>query len=101
MRNEHERCYRVISSDESLALDLDLFVRNWEPRRIRFLRRRTQKFVVNAGSRTTQRVKGEAGNLSRRHSSLPSMLGRIPKLTWVSRTDTLQQRNGKAAATLP
>ncbi len=61
LRNEHGRCYRSVSSDEALALDLDLFVGIGNPRRIRFLRRRTQKFALNAGSHTTQRLKGEAG----------------------------------------
>ena len=61
LRNEHGRCRRVLSSDEALALDLDLFVGIGNRKRIRFLRSRTQKFEVNAGSRTTQRAKGEAG----------------------------------------
>jgi hypothetical protein len=61
LRNEQGRCYRSVFSDEALALDLDLFVGIGNQRRIRFLRRRTQKFTVNAGSRTTQRLKGEAG----------------------------------------
>lgn len=61
LRNEHGRCCRILSSAEALALDLDLFVGLGNRRRIRFLRWRTQKFLVNAGSRTTQRLKGEAG----------------------------------------
>lgn len=60
IRNEHGRCCRILSSAEALALDLDLFVGIGNRRRIRFLRWRTRKFVVNAGSRTTQRLKGEA-----------------------------------------
>ena len=59
LRNDHGRCYRAVSSDEALALDLDLFVGIGNRRRIRFLRRRTQTFAVNAGSCTTQRLKGE------------------------------------------
>jgi hypothetical protein len=58
--NEHGRCYRTVSSTEALALDLDLFIGIGNRRRIRFLRTRTQKFALNAGSRTTQRLKGEA-----------------------------------------
>ncbi len=61
LRNEHGRCCRVISSTEALALDLDLFIGVGNRRRIRFLRWRTRKFAVNEGSRTTQRLKGEAG----------------------------------------
>lgn len=57
LRNEHGRCYRSVSGDEALALDLDLFVGIGN----RFLRRRTQKFALNAGSHTTQRLKGDAG----------------------------------------
>jgi len=60
LRNEHGRCCRVLSSAEALALDLDLFVGIGNRRRIKFLRKHTQKFVLNAGSHTTQRVKGEA-----------------------------------------
>jgi hypothetical protein len=60
LRNEHGRCYRVLSGAEALALDLNLFVGIGNRRRIRFLRWRTQKFAVNAGSHTTQRLKGEA-----------------------------------------
>lgn len=61
LRNEHGRCCRILSSAEALALDLDLFVGIGNRRRIRFLRWRIRKFVVNAGSRTTQRLKGESG----------------------------------------
>ena len=42
LRNEHGRCYRILSSVEALALDLDLFVGIGNLRRIRFLRNRTQ-----------------------------------------------------------
>ena len=61
LRNEHGRCCRIISSAEALALDVDLFVGIGNRRRIRFLRWRTAKFALNAGSHTTQRLKGEAG----------------------------------------
>jgi hypothetical protein len=61
LRNEHGRCCRILSSAEALAMDLDLFVGIGNRRRIRFLRSRTQKFALNAGSHTTQRLKGEAG----------------------------------------
>jgi hypothetical protein len=61
LRNEHGRCCRILSSAEARALDLDLFVGIGNRRRIRFLRWRTRKFAVNAGSHTTQRLKGEAG----------------------------------------
>jgi hypothetical protein len=61
LRNEHGRCCRMLSSAEALILDLDLFVGIGNRRRIRFLRGRTQKFAANAGSNTTQRLKGESG----------------------------------------
>jgi hypothetical protein len=61
LRNEHGRCCRTLSSAEALALDLDLFVGIGNRRRIRFLRSRTRKFAVNAGSHTTQRLKSDAG----------------------------------------
>ena len=61
LRNDHGRCCRFLSSAEGLALDLDLFVGIGNLRRIRFLRSRARKFAVNAGSHTTQRLKGEAG----------------------------------------
>ena len=61
IRNEHGRCKRAISQDEALALDLDLFVGVGNRRRIRFLRLRTQRFTLNAGSRTTQRPKDSNG----------------------------------------
>jgi hypothetical protein len=60
LRSEHGRCCRILSSAEALLLDLDLFIGIGNRRRIRFLRGRTQKFAVNAGSRTTQRLRGEA-----------------------------------------
>ena len=61
LRNEYGRCCRTLSSAEALALDLDLFVGIGNRRRIRFLRWRTPKLAVNAGSHTTQRLKGQAG----------------------------------------
>ena len=61
LRNAYGRCCRMLSNAEALALDLDLFVGVGNRRRLRFLRWRTQKFAVNAGSHTTQRLKGEAG----------------------------------------
>ena len=61
MRNEYGRCHRVISKDEALALDLDLFIGVGNRRRVRFLRLRTQRFFLNAGSRTTQRLTDAAG----------------------------------------
>jgi hypothetical protein len=61
LRNEHGRTCRFLSKAEALALDLNLFVGIGNRRRIRFLRSRTTQFAVNAGSRTTQRLKGKAG----------------------------------------
>jgi hypothetical protein len=61
LRNEHGRCRRLIWSDEASVLDLDLFIGIGNHRRIRFLRPRTQKHTINSGSRTTQRVKNDAG----------------------------------------
>jgi hypothetical protein len=61
LRNEHGRCCRVLSTADALALDLDLFVGIGNRRRIRFLRSRTQNYAINAGSHTTQRLKGAAG----------------------------------------
>ena len=59
LRNTHGRCYRMLSTVEALALDLDRFIGVGNLRRIRFLRSRTQKFPLNAGSHTTQRLKGD------------------------------------------
>jgi hypothetical protein len=59
LRNKYGRCYRILSSTDALALDLDLFIGVGNRRRIRFLRSRTQQFALNAGSQTTQRLKGE------------------------------------------
>ena len=60
LRNAHGRCCRLLSGAEALALDLQLFVGIGNRRRIRFLRGRTQQFPLNAGSHTTQRLKGAA-----------------------------------------
>jgi hypothetical protein len=60
LRNEHGRCCRILSTADALALDLDLFVGIGNLRRVRFLRSRTHKFALNAGSHTTQRLKGDA-----------------------------------------
>ena len=61
LRNEHGRCHRIVSRDEALSLDLDLFIGLGNRRRIRFLRLRTQRFSLNSGSRTTQRLKDASG----------------------------------------
>jgi hypothetical protein len=60
LRNEYGRCRRILSRADALALDLNLFIGVGNRRRIRFLRSRTQQFTLNAGSHTTQRLKGEA-----------------------------------------
>ena len=61
IRNEYGRCHRLVSNGEALELDLDLFIGIGNRRRIRYLRPRTQKSAINAGSRTTQRLKGAGG----------------------------------------
>jgi hypothetical protein len=61
LHNQYGRCCKVISSVEALALDLDLFVGIGNRRRVRFLRLRTQRAVLNAGSRTTKRLRNESG----------------------------------------
>jgi len=61
LRNEHGRCCRILSSAEALALDLDLFVGIGNRRRLRFLRSRTQRVAINAGSHNMERLKGEGG----------------------------------------
>ena len=66
LRDAHGRCCRTLTSVEALALDLDLFVGIGNIRRIRFLRSLTQKFTLNAGSHTTQRLKGQ-GNVGIAH----------------------------------
>jgi hypothetical protein len=66
LRSIYGRCYQTVSSVEALRLDLDLFIGIGNLRRIRFLRSRTQKFPLNAGSHTTQRLKG-AGDINIAH----------------------------------
>jgi len=61
LRNEHNRYCRMLSSAEVAALDLDLFEGIGNRRRIKFLRSRTRDTPINSGSRTTQRLKGQAG----------------------------------------
>jgi len=56
LRNEHGRCCRTLTRSDALALNLDLFVGIGNRRRIRFLRFREQKWSLNAGSHTTQRI---------------------------------------------
>ena len=56
LRNQYGRCCRVISREEALALDPDLFVGIGNIRRIRFLRPRELRMILNAGSQTTQRM---------------------------------------------
>jgi|ERR1700722_16445952 hypothetical protein len=70
LRNNYGRCYRLLSGAEALALDLALYVGIGNRRRIRFLRSRTSMFTLNAGSRTTRRLQGEAG-LNIAHPLLP------------------------------
>jgi hypothetical protein len=75
LRNEHGRCCRMISSAAALELDADLFVGIGNRRRIRFLRPRTSRVVLNAGSQTTQRMNDGFGRnishpLVREHRSL-------------------------------
>jgi hypothetical protein len=69
LRNEHGRCWRLVSSTEALGLDLDPFIGIGNRRRIRFLRARIRKFALNAGSRTTLRLKGES-NLNISHPAI-------------------------------
>lgn len=61
LRNEYGRYCRTLSIAEALALDVDLFIGVGNRRRIRFLRSRTRKFALNAGSQTTERLKSDAG----------------------------------------
>jgi hypothetical protein len=65
LRNQFGRCFRVLSRDEALTLDPDLFVGIGNRRRIRFLRPRESKTTLNAGSHTTHRMKdGFGANIS-------------------------------------
>jgi len=61
LRNEFGRCCRLLSRDQALQLDPDLFVGIGNLRRIRFLRPRVSNPVLNAGSRTTRRMKDGSG----------------------------------------
>jgi hypothetical protein len=61
LRNQYGRCSRVLSREEALALDPDLFVGIGNLRRIRFLRPRTSNTILNAGSRTTHRLTDRFG----------------------------------------
>jgi hypothetical protein len=61
LRNEYGRQYRMLSREEALALDLDRFIGIGNRRRVRFLRHRIQRFALNAGSRTTQRITDGSG----------------------------------------
>jgi hypothetical protein len=61
LRNEYGRLCRKLSSAEALELNLNLYVGIGNLRRIRFLDPLSQHFELNAGSRNTQRLKGEVG----------------------------------------
>jgi hypothetical protein len=63
LRNQYGRCCRVLSRDEALALDPDLFVGIGNLRRIRFLRPREFRAILNAGSHTTQRISDGSGRI--------------------------------------
>jgi hypothetical protein len=56
LRNQHGRYCRMITRNDALGLDADLFVGIGNRRRIRFLRPRISTTILNAGSRTTQRI---------------------------------------------
>lgn len=76
LRNRFGRCCRSLTSAEALDLDLDLFIGVGNRHRIKFLRRRTEFFLLNAGSRTTRRLEGEGGvhiahPLIREHRPMP------------------------------
>ena len=55
-RNEYGRHVRTLSRDRALELDPDLCVGIGNRRRVRFIRPRTSKTLLNAGSQTTQRM---------------------------------------------
>jgi len=61
LRDVRGRRYGTLSATDALKHNLDEFVGIGNLRRIRFLRSRTQRFPLNAGSRTTQRLKGAFG----------------------------------------
>lgn len=60
LRNEYGRTYGFTSAAEALAMDLEQFIGVGNRRRLRFLRARTARFILNAGSRTTYRLKGQS-----------------------------------------
>jgi hypothetical protein len=77
LRNQYGRCCRMLSPQEALALDTDLFVGIGNRRRIRFLRLLASDPLLNAGSRTTQRMNNGFGvNMAapwiREHRAIPS-----------------------------
>ncbi len=61
LRNEHGRCHRILSSNDALALDPNLFVGIGNKRRIRFLRPHTSRFSSNDASQTTKRLTNGPG----------------------------------------
>jgi hypothetical protein len=76
LRNQYGRCCRLLSRNEALALDPDLFVGIGNRRRIRFLRPRESNTHLNAGSHTTHRMNdGFGANIShpliREHRTVP------------------------------
>jgi hypothetical protein len=65
LRNQFGRYCRMLSREEALALDPNLFVGIGNRRRIRFVRLRESNTCLNAGSHTTQRMKdGFGANIS-------------------------------------
>ena len=63
LRNQYGRPCRLLSHNEALALDPDLFVGIGNLRRIRFLRPREFRTILNAGSQTTQRLNDGFGTI--------------------------------------
>jgi hypothetical protein len=61
LRNEAGICCRLVCAQEALMFDLGLFVGIGNRRRVRFLRARTQRFSLNAGSHTTRRLTDSEG----------------------------------------
>ena len=61
LRNQYGRFCRILSRDEALALDPELFVGIGNLRRVRFLRPRLSITILHAGSQTTQRMKDGSG----------------------------------------
>jgi len=61
LRNQCGRCCRILSRSEALGLDPDLFVGIGNRRRVKALRPRVSTAILNAGSRTTQRMKDGFG----------------------------------------